>query len=80
MARQKYGNSRVRIPFARELRLLVSGVGLFFLTLSLFTYNALDSSWFYASTDAGPLHNKGGAVGALLSAFFFYLFGLAAHL
>jgi DNA segregation ATPase FtsK/SpoIIIE-like protein len=80
MVRQKHVHGRARIPFARELRLLVSGVGLFFLTLSLFTYHAHDSSWFYASTDASPLHNKGGAVGALLSAFFFYVFGLAAFI
>ncbi|MDZ4151826.1 DNA translocase FtsK, partial [Methylicorpusculum sp.] len=68
----------VRIPFARELRLLAYSVTLLFAALAVITFHAQDSSWFYASTDPVVLHNKGGAVGAALAVIFFYFFGVAS--
>jgi DNA segregation ATPase FtsK/SpoIIIE-like protein len=74
---RQYSKNRIHIPFAREVRLLLFGVSLIFLTLALITYHAQDSSWFYASTQAQPIENKAGVAGALVSAFLFYFFGLS---
>jgi hypothetical protein len=58
---------------------LYSGV-LIFLALSLFSYNATDSSWFYVSTDPGVISNWCGFCGAQISALLFYLLGGASYL
>ncbi len=76
--RPKYVKRAVRIPFAREFRLLAYSVGLLFLSIALISYHPYDSSWFYASTDPVVVLNKGGVVGAATAALFFYFLGLAS--
>lgn len=51
-----------------------------FLTLIVLTYNPHDPSWFYFSTDAQPISNGCGALGANGAALLFYLFGSSSLL
>lgn len=51
-----------------------------FLGISFFSYNNLDSSFLYFSSDKINILNFCGRVGANLSAFFFYYFGLGGYL
>lgn len=52
----------------------------FFLLIALGTYYYHDPSWFFATTDAIPVHNKAGIVGAYASALLLYISGVAALL
>ncbi len=55
-------------------------IGVLFVGFSLFTYNPLDSSWFYISTDMLPVTNACGVMGANCAALLLYMFGGAAFL
>lgn len=54
--------------------------GMFFLLISLVSYNVTDNSWFYVSSEGANTLNQGGFIGAQLAALLYYLFGGAAFL
>lgn len=64
--------------YKKELIALLSGVGVLFLSLSLFSYNPQDSSWFFYSSQIKSVSNWCGTVGAHMASLFIYLFGMAA--
>src|SRR5579864_1117928 len=74
--------------FLRERKngtLFVIGVGvyvagLFFLLMSLISYNATDSSWIYVVSDNPQIKNVCGPLGAHVAALLIYFFGKAAFL
>ena len=55
-------------------------VGIFFLLLSLVSYNVTDSSWFYTASYSENILNQGGFIGAQLAALLYYILGGAAFL
>jgi DNA segregation ATPase FtsK/SpoIIIE-like protein len=48
---------------------------IFFLLISLVSYNITDNSLFYVSSETGNVINQGGFLGAHLAALLYYLFG-----
>ena len=64
---------------AEGLLVAAGGVGLFVL-LSLWTHNPADPGWSHTGLGTGPLHNRGGHIGAWLADVLFYLFGHCAYL
>lgn len=59
---------------------VVSSCIAFFITLSLFSYNPHDQSWFYYSSDQASTSNYCGPLGAYFSALCFYLWGSGSYL
>ncbi len=73
--------------FLTEKKRVVTAIGfcfymgaLLFLLISLVSYNATDSSWFYVSSDPKDVFNQGGFFGAQLAALLYYMFGGASFL
>ena len=73
--------------FLQEKKRVLTVIGLciytgalLFLLISLVSYNATDSSWFYVSSDPKDILNQGGFVGAQLAAVLYYMFGGASFL
>lgn len=54
--------------------------GILFLVISLVSYNAVDSSWMYITSEPKAISNQGGFIGAQLSALLYYFFGGASFL
>lgn len=52
-------------------------LGAFYLSVILLSFNPHDPSWFYYSTEGHAPTNKGGFLGAHLSALLFFIFGSA---
>lgn len=78
-------NKRKNIQWQFPVEAHVLG-GAFFTALSLligiflFSFSATDPSWFYYTTEKMGYINKGGAIGAHVSALLFYYVGWAAYL
>ncbi|BDC34628.1 hypothetical protein Noda2021_05860 [Candidatus Dependentiae bacterium Noda2021] len=50
-----------------------------FLALSLYTYNAYDECFFYFSSAPQPIANWCGYLGAQVSSFLIYFFGISSY-
>jgi hypothetical protein len=73
--------------FFHEKNKMIWGIGfcvyvgmIFFLLVSLVSYNVTDTSLFYVSSEGGNILNQGGFIGAQVAALLYYLFGGAAFL
>jgi len=67
-----------RVIYSIGLCLYISA--LFFVFLSLTSYNPTDNLWLYVTSETGTISNLGGFFGAQVAAILFYLFGGASFL
>src|SRR5688572_6328049 len=68
------------VAYKQEAIAILLLLGIVLLTLSLYTYNPHDPSWFYYTSHHAPYANVCGALGAHIASLLFYLFGFAAFL
>lgn len=72
-----YGKAYVSY-YQRFLYASVLSILAIFLAVSLWSFHADDSSWFYYTTQTQPVNNMAGVLGAYSAALLFYLFGAAS--
>ena len=79
MPKKNYFYKDILVALGTSCLLYTSALtlGTLFLSVILLSYNPHDPSWFYYSTESIKPTNKGGVVGAHLSALLFFLFGSA---
>ncbi|MBO4303658.1 MAG: DNA translocase FtsK [Lentisphaeria bacterium] len=61
-----------------RIKYILCAIALVLFLMAIFSYDPLDSSIIDGGTKA-PLSNWGGQIGACLSKYFFYIFGLASY-
>ncbi|WP_456952808.1 DNA translocase FtsK [Lysobacter sp. HA35] len=69
-----------RQRMARDIALIFIVPAMLYLVATLFTYSPQDPGWTSSGAVTAPLHNMGGAVGAIIADIIFNLLGYAAYL
>jgi S-DNA-T family DNA segregation ATPase FtsK/SpoIIIE len=72
--------SRRSFPYKYECKIVLWFLSVLLVSLSLYSYNPHDPSWFFHSSSQRQILNQCGFVGAQISALLMYLFGLASFL
>lgn len=72
--------SKRSFPYKYECKIIMWFLSSLFISLSLYSYNPQDPSWFFYSSENNQIMNQCGLVGAQVAAALMYLFGLAAFL
>lgn len=68
------------LEYKKELFGILGFVATLFVAISLYSYNPMDPSWFYLSSNQLPVANYCGIVGAYVAATLFFFLGTAAYL
>jgi S-DNA-T family DNA segregation ATPase FtsK/SpoIIIE len=77
---QKLNLNNSTNSYKREITGVILTAMLLFLTLSCLTYSPNDNSILHFSSSVNTINNWCGAIGAQISAFLFYLFGLSSYI